>query len=254
MWHLSCQLFLGWGGVLGMGLGWGGEGPHPDPLPRAGEGMGVVVGDGERGCYAGVMIEHASVELACGADELLSLQSGIRAFASDQDSTVWLRMSDGEYLRVSSVSVDLAWKFEVFPLCVERHSDFVDAVRSFRSSSRCKALRALAETTFGAEYPMREIDVTALPEDLTEWPFAVWELDVLRRQEGVCELSGEMLHAAEVAVGLLFTDPQGHQLMIASGAFPLSLILSQDVARIEGELVNCVRIPVAEYVSRYLGG
>ncbi|MBA4227481.1 MAG: hypothetical protein C0456_12695 [Hyphomonas sp.] len=199
------------------------------------------------------MIEHASVELACGADVLLSLQSGIRAFASDRDSTVWLQMSDGQYLRVSCRSVDLAWKFEVFPLRVERQSDLVDALRKFRGSARDHELRALAEAAFGAEGAVPETDATALPEDLTEWPFAAWNLDVLRRREGLCGLSGEMLHAAEVAVGLLFTDPQGRQLLIASDTFPLSLVLTQDAGRIEGEIANCVRVPVPDYVSRYLG-
>lgn len=199
------------------------------------------------------MIEHASVEMACGADELLSLQSGIRAFASDGDSAVWLQMSDGAYLRVSCRSVDLAWKFEVFPLRVERESDFVGALRKFRGSARDHELRALAEAAFDAEYPIQETDAIAFPEHLTEWPFGAWDLDVLRRREGLCELSGKILHAADVAVGLLFTDPQGRQLLIASDTFPLRLVLSQDAGRIEGEITNCVRVPVLEYVSRYLG-
>ncbi len=62
------------------------------------------------------------------------------------------------------------------------------------------------------------------------------------------------MHAADVAVGLLFGDAQGCQFLIVGDDWPLGLVLSRDDERISGAIARCERIPVAEYVARYLGG
>ncbi len=130
-------------------------------------------------CYDLMMIEHPSVEMICKPDVLMKLQSGIRAFASDRFSevsdaeTVLFLMEDGEYLRLSCQSIDLAWKFEVFPICLEWHRDYVEEVRKFRESPRYEEMRTANQALFDAAHIVfTQRDATALPGEFSEWPFA----------------------------------------------------------------------------------
>lgn len=180
------------------------------------------------------MTEFPAFELLVDPDALTSLQGDLAAFGAGGEAGVdgtvpsaWLTSEAGDHWCISVEVRDLKFKFEVFRLVIE-------------TPSKILARLAVAPTEV-PDYP----GVLSAPATMQNWPFAEWDLNVLRRRET------DGTSSCDVAVGLLFSAAE-EQLLIAVDDWPFGVRLSQSSEKIEDYLSRCERVPAAEYATRYL--
>jgi hypothetical protein len=210
------------------------------------------------------MIHHPPVKLQSSVSCLLALSEGIVSFGIEQSGQwidgVWI-CTDSQAFLITSVSVDRAWKFEVFPLSVQTPADAFAAAQ--------EGYLTLASGSPPALFPVAapKIENFRVPSNLPSWPFQKWKVDVLERLDWLSNPEGwpdgynipSNLHPGElplgtehscwVAPGLLFISDQDNRLLVATDDFPCTLKVSTEPDVIDDYLGPCRTIPLVEYVA-----
>ncbi len=211
------------------------------------------------------MVHHQPVELQSSASSLLAISEGIVSFGIEQSGqsidAVWICTVSQAFL-ITSVSVDRAWQFEVFPLSVQTPADAFIAAQ--------EVYQALASDSPLSPIPVAapKIENFQVPSNLTLWPFRQWQVGVLERLDWLSnpeewpdsynipshlhpgELPLGTEHSCWVAPGLLFTSDQNSRLLVATDDFPCTLKISTEPNVIDDYLEPCRTVPLAEYVAR----
>lgn len=211
-------------------------------------------------------------ELQATATDLLSLRIGLVGFASvgvgPRTDMLWLKGNAGQIWAIGVDSRALEFKFEVFTLAMETQAALVHRVET------------APPVQFPADAPewMRQWAaqprVAPMPPETFElWPFRSWRVDVLRRAEWVVgdlqpppprfgdnplaqsgskpgEVPPEARATCDVAVGLLFTDPEHRRFLIGVDWLPLNMVVTKDAAAIDEYVAACEAIELATYIQR----
>ncbi len=216
-------------------------------------------------------IEFPPFELQASIDALRLLIAGLTGWRVERIgnsiSSVWVRGSDGSVWLIGVDQHDVQHMFEVFTLDIlgmaELHERWERWEPLELPESIPAGVRQLLTTRPPAPTP---------PSDFDPWPFASWLTEVVRRAEFIVEgadidptfgnnpntqsaarpraVPPEASAFCEVAVGILFTGGQGHQLLMVVDWNPMNMLVIEDTAQIEEFLVDCELVSMEVYLQR----
>lgn len=179
---------------------------------------------------------------------------------------VWLRGRGGQAWLVAVDSRDVLPRFEVFTLSVDTLDELQARWKQWKApplpDNMPENLRVLMTTKPAMPTP---------PPDFEAWPFTSWRTQVLRRAEFIVEnvsdvqtfgenpnlqsaarpmkVPPEASASCEVAVGLLFTSPDGKRLLMGVDWMPLNMVVTEVAAEIDEYLVPCDAIDLSTYLD-----
>jgi hypothetical protein len=234
--------------------------------------MRACAGPGDEGHKRSVTRRFDTFELQASATDLLSLRDGLAGFASvevgPRTDMLWLKGNAGQIWAIGVDSRDLEFKFEVFTLAMETQAALAHRVETAPPvqlpADAPEWMRQWAAQPRVAPMP---------PETFEPWPLRSWRVDVLRRAEWVIgdlqsppptfgdnpvaqnaskpgEVPSDAWAACDVAVGLLFTDPEHRRFLIGVDWLPLNMVVTIDAAAIDEYVAACEAIELATYVQR----
>ena len=181
---------------------------------------------------------------------------------------LWLKGDEGQIWAIGVDSRDLEFKFEVFSLAMETQATLAQRVET------TPPIKLPADVPEWMRQMAAQPRVAPMPPEIFKpWPLRSWGVDVLRRAEWVIgdlqpppptfgdnpvaqnaskpgEVPPEAWAACDVAVGLLFTDPERRRFLIGVDWMPLNMIVTEDAATIDDYVAACEAIDVAAYVQR----
>jgi hypothetical protein len=218
------------------------------------------------------MIEHSPVRFASSPETLRALEASINGFSRSGETpqiiVAWFTRNDAEPFMVGSSSVDLADKFEVFTLGIEPVSQAIENAK-IRQPAVEKFHGELREAGFPLPTTSAVDPTLFQPKSVQPWPFLAWQVEVVWRREWIAlpdaipsdwfsengmrrcvpgELPPGTSNAAWVATGILFSDIDGHRLLLSQGQMPLDLALTQADEAIDHHLADCLTEPLADYL------
>lgn len=207
-------------------------------------------------------------------DSIAILASGVTGYAverlSGSASEVWFRSHEGQSVCIRVDQRDALPMFEVFALHIATLSELQDKWREWTAPALPDDLPDTLRALMSRKPPM-----PVSPTNFDAWPFQTWRTEVLRRAEFIIadvgdvgtfgehpnmqsamkptEVPAEASATCEVAVGLLFSAPDGERLLIGVAWMPFNLTVTDQRDVIDQYLASCETTDLNTYLQSALG-
>lgn len=216
-------------------------------------------------------VVYPPFELQADSEALTALLGGVAGYRVEaiaaRIGSVWLRDRAGRDWLIAVDQRDLRFKFEVFALGIMSITQLRERWRNWKAPTIPADMPEPLRTMMAARPPE-----PVAPVSYDRWPLEMGRVEVLRRAEFIVEdvdvgptfgdhpnaqsaaapgqVPKEASASCEVAVGLLFSAPDGKRLLIAADWMPMDLILTQEAAKIDEFIALCQRLELRTYMAK----
>ena len=212
-----------------------------------------------------------SFEIQGARDSLSSLANDVTGYAVERigkaPHAVWLRSRDGQAKLIGVDQRDALPMFEVFTLHIATLNELQDRQRDWKAPPVPTEVPARLRVLMTTNLPM-----PVAPTTFEAWPFKSWRTQVLRRAEFIIKnapvegafgehpnmqsaarpmmVPSEASASCEVAVGLLFTGPDGRRLLMGVDWMPMNMVVTDQSKEIDEYIAPCEAVDLAAYLDR----